>query len=245
MASLAVASGATIPTRIYLSRQLSVRTTTENPLRRHSLYVITAREGNNMNEVSRELCTKVGEELENFAVGYFKTAGLVKGKVAFKYGHNFSFKIEGYAYSMRPNEIHSDEVSKDLAKRVGDGIIDYAKVMFEENGLTFHKSACKYGSHFTLTITAEPLVLGRNGVNVGSECARTFDMVAHKYGMTKEDLGAEGVINNKRFVLLGADYKRNGDIHLVVRRWDNGQTYILKSDSMITYFGGKYEKVGA
>jgi hypothetical protein len=146
---------------------------------------------------------------------------------------------------MRPNEIHSDEVSKDLAKRVGDGIVDYAKVMFEENGLTFYKSACKYGSHFTLTITAEPLVLGRNGVNVGSEWARTFDMVAHKYGMTKEDLGAEGVINNKRFVLLGADYKRNGDIHLVVRRWDNGQTYILKSDSMITYFGGKYEKVGA
>jgi hypothetical protein len=198
-----------------------------------------------MNEVSKELCTKVGEELENYAVGFFKTAGLVKGKVAFKYGHNFSFKIEGYAYSTRTNEIHSEEVSKDLAKRIGDAITDYAKVMFEENGLVFHKMSSKYGSHFTLTITAEPLVLGRNGVNLGSESARTFVMVAHKYGMTEADLGAEGVINNKRFVLLGADYKRNGDIHLIVRRWDNGLTYILKSDSMITYFGGKYEKVGA
>ena len=185
-----------------------------------------------MNEVSRELCTKVGEELENFAVGYFKTAGLVKGKVALKYGHNFSFKIEGYA---------NDEVSKALAKRVGDGITDYAKIMFEENGLTLHKMSCKYGSHFTLTITAEPLVLGRNGVNVGSEWARTFVMVAHKYGMTEADLGAEATINNKRFVLLGADYKRNGDIHLVVRREDNGLTYIFKSDSMITHFGGTYE----
>lgn len=195
-----------------------------------------------MNEVSRELCTKVGEELENFAVGYFKTAGLVKGKVAFKYGHNFSFKIEGYAYSTHPNEVRSEEVSKALAQKVADGITDYAKVMFEENGLTFHKMSCKYGSHFTLTIQAEPLVLGRNGVNVGSEWARTFIMVAHKYGMHGEsDLGAEAVINNKRFVLLGADYKRNGDIHLVVRREDNGLTYIFKSDSMITYFGGTYE----
>ena len=198
-----------------------------------------------MNEVSKELCTKVGEELENYAVGYFKATGLVKGKVAFKYGHNFSFKIEGYAYSMRTNEIHSEEVSKAHAQKVADGITDYAKVVFEKNGLTFHKMSCKYGSHFTLTITAEPLVLGRNGVNVGSECARTFVMVAHKYGMTEADLGAEATINNKQFVLLGADYKRNGDIHLIVRREDNGLTYIFKSDSMITYFGGKYEKVGA
>jgi hypothetical protein len=194
-----------------------------------------------MNEVSRELCTKVGEELENFAVGYFKTAGLVKGKVAFKYGHYFLFKIEGYAYSTHPNEVRSEEVSKALAQRVGDGITDYAKVMFEENGLVFYKMACKYGSHFTLTITAQPMVLGRNGVNVKSEWARTFVMVAHKYGMTEADLGTEATINNKQFVFLGADYKRNGDIHLVVRREDNGLTYIFKSDSMITYFGGKYE----
>jgi hypothetical protein len=184
-----------------------------------------------MDAVSRDLCNKVGEELENFSVGYFKTAGLVKGKVALKYGHNFSFKIEGYA---------NDEVSKALAKRVGDGITDYAKIMFQENGLVLHKMSCKYGSHFTLTITAEPLVLGRNDVNLRSEWARTFVMISHKYGMTEADLGAEGVINGKRFVLLGADYKRNGDIHLIVRRWDNGLTYIFKTESLITYFGGTY-----
>jgi hypothetical protein len=185
-----------------------------------------------MNEVSRDLCTKVGTELEKISVDYFKTAGLVRGKVKFNYGSNFSFKIEGFS---------NDEVSKALAQKIGDAICDYAKVLFAEHDLEFHKSSCKYGISFSLTITAYPLRLGKNNVNLGSEWARTFVMVSHKYNMTEADLGAEGVVNGKRFVLIGADYKRNGDIHLVVRRWDNNQTYIFKSDSMITYFGGKYE----
>jgi hypothetical protein len=185
-----------------------------------------------MNEVSRDLCSKVGTELEKISVDYFKKHGLVKGKVSLRYGAEFTFKIEAHS---------NDEVSREFAVKIADAITDYAKVLFSENNLVLHKMASKYGSHFTLTITAEPLVLGRNNVNLGSEWARTFVMVAHKYEMSEADLGAEAVINGKRYVLLGADYKRNGDIHLVARRWDNNQTYIFKSDSMITYFGGKYE----
>jgi hypothetical protein len=171
----------------------------------------------------------MGKKLEIFATGYFKTKGMVKGKVGYKYGANFSFKIEGYS---------NDEITKELALEIGKEIEDYADGIFSDYSLTRTKVRATYGTHFTINITAHPLVLGRNGVNLGSEDASTFRMMCQQWGLTPEDLGNEGVVGGVRYVLLGAQYKRGGVV-IVARKWENGKIYLLKNESAISYFGGK------
>lgn len=183
-------------------------------------------------DVSRELCVKVSNEIEQAAKDVFKVYGLVKGKVNSKYGESYSIKIEGFS---------NDEVSKQTASTITTLIGNEVERIFTANSLTRTKTSTHFGEGYDVTFKADPLILGTNGVNLGSDEAKWFRMVgAHRYGMQESDLGKEAVIKGVTHYLAGIKYWR--DTYKIVTM-SEGKYYTWGSERAITYFGGTFNPV--
>jgi hypothetical protein len=179
-------------------------------------------------DVSKELCVKVHDELQQFATTIIKKNGIVVGKSASKYGDGFQFKIEAYS---------NDPITKQLATQLQDGIATYAEGVFAENGLELRSNRCKFGEGFQIIIKADKVVLGENGVNLSSEYAKNFRAYQFTHRLSPNALGLSAFINGKTVYLAGVDAKRNGDLQPVVLV--DGKYRIFTNPEVLQKFWGK------
>ena len=183
-------------------------------------------------DVSRELCVKVSSEIEQATKEVFKVYGLVKGKVSSKYGEGYSIKIEGFS---------NDEVNKQTASTITTLIGNEVERIFTAHGLTRTKTSTHYGEGYDVTFKADPLILGANGVNLGSDEAKWFKTVCdYQYGLDASALGKEAVIKGKKHYLAGVKHWRN--TYKIVTM-SEGKLFTWSSESVITHFGGKFQPV--
>jgi len=187
---------------------------------------------NMTHDVSRELCVKVSSEIEQAAKEVFKAYGLVKGKVSSKYGEGYSIKIEGFS---------NDEVNKQTASTITTLIGNEVERIFTANSLTRTKTSTHFGEGYDVTFKADPLILGANGVNLGSDEAKWFKVVCDfRYGLDSSALGKEAVIKGKKHYLAGVKHWR--DTYKIVTL-SEGKLFTWTSERAITYFGGSYNEV--
>jgi uncharacterized protein YajQ (UPF0234 family) len=178
-------------------------------------------------DVSREKCVEVSNAIEQVAKEVFKAHGLVKGKVASKYGESYSIKIEGYG---------NEEVSRELAAILTAEINKEVQNIFAKHDLISTKNATHYGEGYDVTFKAEALTLGQNGVNLSSNEAKWFKMICdYRYGLDESALGKEATIKGKKHYLAGVKHWRN--TYKIVTM-SEGKIYEWQHERAITYFGG-------
>jgi hypothetical protein len=103
--------------------------------------------------------------------------------------------------------------------------------------LQISKVSTKYGEGYSITIKADGIQLGRNGVNLSSQFAQDFRLTSWRYEMTDADLGKEALINGKRMFLAGVEIKRNGNVRIAIQ--DEQGNILLGAENSIVRFGGK------
>ena len=185
-------------------------------------------------DVSRELCVTVSNEIEQATKEVFKVYGLVKGKVSSKYGEGYSIKIEGFS---------NDEVNKQTASTITTLIGNEVERIFTAHGLIRTKTSTHFGEGYDVTFKADLLILGPNGVNLGSDEAKWFKTICgYQYGLDASTLGAEAVIKGKTHYLAGVKHWRN--TYKVVTM-SEGKIFVWNSDRVITHFGGTIKQVEA
>lgn len=91
------------------------------------------------------------------------------------------------------------QVSKEVARAVTEELEAAAEKIFAKHGLVRGKMSTKYGVSYSLTIAAEALELGDNGVNVSSREAQDYTAFAASYELPQGLLG-------KVFKINGVDY---------------------------------------
>ena len=180
------------------------------------------------NAVTKDVALSTTELLLTSCKHIFKAHGLVCGKTSSKYGDLYQFKTEAFG---------NDSVSRDLAKTITEQIEAEAK-RITNGALQITNISTKYGEGYTVTIKADAVELGRNGINLASQYAHNFRMTAWRYDMKDTDLGALAIINGTTLYLAGVDIKRNGNVRIVVQD-GNGKTFFLSNENAITRFGGK------
>jgi hypothetical protein len=180
------------------------------------------------NAVEKSLGSATTEKLLTSCKTIFRAHGLVAGKTSSKYGDLYQFKTEAFC---------NDSVSRDLAKKITEQIEKEAKVIM--NGvLQITNISTKYGDGYQITIKADAIKLGRNGINLASQYAQNFCMTSWAYDLKDDALGTEANINGKTVYLAGLDIKRNGTVHIVVQDAD-GKISAFTNENAITRFGGK------
>ena len=179
-------------------------------------------------QVSIDVCRKVSKELEAFCIELFKKNNLVRGKTTSRYGDGFQFKMEAFS---------NDEVSKELTSTLQTTIGTFAKQIFAQNGLELDKNSAKYGSGFQITIKAEKVIVGENGVNLGTKYAKDFRAVQSVHKLPSETLGKKAIINNETVYLAGIQIKRNGDLVPVVLT-SKGKIAVYTNPLLLNKFWG-------
>lgn len=159
----------------------------------------------------------------------FKAHGLVSGKTSSKYGDFYQFKTEAFG---------EDAVSREVAKQITEQIEAEARKICQGK-LQLSKINTKYGDGYQITIKADGINIGRNGINLSAQFAQDFAMTAWAYGLTQDALGAETVSNGRKMYLAGVQITRNGDFKAWVLQDEQGKQYINMNESHITRFGGK------
>lgn len=179
------------------------------------------------NAVEKSVASSVTDVLLTSCKQIFRAHGLVVGKTSSKYGDMYQFKTEAFC---------NDSVSRDLAKRITEEIEAEAKKLL--NGvLQITGISTKYGEGYSITIKADGIELGQNGINLASQYAQDFRMTAWRYGMTDADLGKEALINGKTMYLAGVEIKRNGNVRIAIQ--DAQGNILLGAENSIVRFGGK------
>ena len=179
-------------------------------------------------DVSKELCTKVSKELEEFCVNLFKKQGVVRGKSMSKYGDGFEYKIEAYS---------NEEITKGQATLWQSAIDNYARQVFGRNDLQLVRNSTKFGAGFQIKITADLVVEGKNGVNLASTYARDFRYSRWSHELPEETLGKPAQINGKTVYLAGVVVKKNGDLQPVVLT--DGVYRIFTNPAVLQQYWGK------
>ena len=180
-----------------------------------------------MTKVSKQLCDKVGNELIEAMISEIKTRGLVKGKISLTYGEDFRIKFQAHS---------NDEITRLLASEVTEAIKQVANDIFDKNNLVMSSVTTKYGTHYQVSISADAVQIGKNGVNVASKDAYLFSLYAWQYNLNDDALGNEATINGKKWRLAGLQVKANK--HKLVVLDDKNQIYTINEDAIV-YFGGK------
>jgi hypothetical protein len=180
------------------------------------------------NAVEKSVASSTSEALLASCKQIFKAHGLVAGKTSSKYGDLYQFKTEAFG---------NDPVSRDAAKSISDEIEAEAKKICQGK-LQITGISTKYGEGYSITIKADGIQLGRNGINLASKYAQDFRMTSWRYEMTEEHLGKEATINGKTLYLAGVEIKRNGNVRVVVQDAD-GQIYFFNNGNVMTFFEGK------
>lgn len=179
------------------------------------------------NAVEKSVASETSSALLESCKQIFRAHGLVAGKTSSKYGDLYQFKTEAFC---------NDSVSRDLAKRITEEIeVEARKIC--EGKLQISKVSTKYGEGYSITIKADGIQLGRNGINLASQFAQDFRMTAWRYEMTDADLGKEALINGKTMYLAGVEIKRNGNVRIAIQ--DQQGNILLGAENSIVRFGGK------
>lgn len=179
-------------------------------------------------QVSLDLCRKVSKELEAFCIELFKKNNLVRGKSVLKYGDGFHFKLEAFS---------NDEITKELSSMLQNSIGSFAKQVFALNGLELDKNIVKYGAGFSITIKADKVIVGNNGVNLGSKYAKDFRSYAWLHKLPVETLGKKATISGQTVYLAGVQAKRGGDLVPVVLT-SQGKIAVYKNPEVLNKFWG-------
>lgn len=180
------------------------------------------------NAVEKSVASETSSALLESCKQIFRAHGLVAGKTSSKYGDLYQFKTEAFC---------NDSVSRDLAKRITEEIEVEAKKICQGK-LQISNISTKYGDGYSITIKADGIELGRNGINLASRYAQDFRMTAWRYEMTDADLGKEAQINGKTVYFAGVEIKRNGRVQIVVQDAD-GKISMFTNENAIVRFGGK------
>ena len=179
------------------------------------------------NAVEKSVASSTSEALLASCKQIFKAHGLVAGKTSSKYGDLYQFKTEAFG---------NDPVSRDAAKSISDEIEAEAKKICQGK-LQITGISTKYGEGYSITIKADGIELGQNGVNLASRYAQDFRMTSWRYEMTDADLGKEALINGKKMFLAGVEIKRNGNVRIAIQ--DEQGNILLGAENSIVRFGGK------
>lgn len=179
------------------------------------------------NAVEKSVAEATSSALLTVCKEIFRAHGLVAGKTSSKYGDMYQFKTEAFC---------NDSVSRDLAKRITEEIEAEANKICEGK-LQISGVSTKYGEGYAITIKADGIKLGRNGINLASQYALDFSMTAWRYEMTEADLGKEALINGKTMYLAGVELKRNGNVRIAIK--DAEGRILLGAENTIVRFGGK------
>ena len=179
-------------------------------------------------DITFDEAVKINKELRDFCLTVFQAHGLVAGKAKSGYGDSYSFKIEAYA---------NEGVTKELCSKIHLAIIKHAEKLYAQNNLVNNKSTAKYGYNFSITLKADKLVIGRNGVNLASKYAKNFRMFSYDHKLPDATLGQSAKINDKVMYLAGVEVKKNGDLLPVV--WDGSDYRLFKDPKVLQKYWGK------
>ena len=183
-------------------------------------------------DVSKELTVKVSDELDQVVKAEFAKHGMIATNKKSKYGHEFRYSVQGHAKD-------ESEISKQISRAIMDAINANARRIFAQNNLEVKKINGKYGQHFTYTISADPVELNENGINIASQVATDFIYGAWQYGFTPTDakqlLGTGREFNNGKYILIGMQVGRKSN-KLVCKK---GSDEYLIDERAITKWGGK------
>jgi hypothetical protein len=179
------------------------------------------------NAVEKSVASETSTALLAVCKEVFRAHGLVAGKTSSKYGDLYQFKTEAFC---------NDSVSRDLAKRMTEEIeVEARKIC--QGKLQISQVSTKYGEGYSITIKADGIEMGQNGINLASRYAQDFRMTAWRYDMTDADLGKEALINGKTMYLAGVEIKRNGNVRIAIQ--DAQGNILLGAENSIVRFGGK------
>ena len=179
------------------------------------------------NAVEKSVASSTSDALLAVCKEVFRAHGLVAGKTSSKYGDLYQFKTEAFC---------NDSVSRDLAKRMTEEIeVEARKIC--QGKLQISQVSTKYGEGYSITIKADGIEMGQNGINLASRYAQDFRMTAWRYDMTDADLGKEALINGKTMYLVGVEIKRNGNVRIAIQ--DAQGNILLGDENSIVRFGGK------
>ncbi|CAB4189362.1 hypothetical protein UFOVP1184_30 [uncultured Caudovirales phage] len=122
-------------------------------------------------------------------------------------------------------------ISRAVASEISKEIEAAAAKILDKHGLKASPTRTGYGDSYSFKIEAVAVEAGRSGVNLKSKEAMTFILAMGVKGLTEQDLGAQVVINGKRYTITGASL--NAKFPLIGMR-DDGKSYRLpESDEII------------
>jgi len=179
-------------------------------------------------DITFDEAVKINKQLRDFCLTVFQAHGLVAGKAKSGYGDNYSFKIEAYA---------NEGVTKALCSKIQLAISQHAKKIYAQNNLVSDKCNARYGTNFSITLKADKLVIGDNGVNLASKFAKNFRMTSYTHKLPDATLGQPAKFGDKVMYFAGVELRRNGDITPVV--WDGADYRLFKDPSVLQKYWGK------
>ena len=100
------------------------------------------------------------------------------------------------------------QVDKKTAKAVTDEITASIDSILERYGLTRGRVSTKYGDEYSVTISAEVLSAGENGVNMTSREALDYVSYASSYGLPQGLLGKTFQVNGSEYAFAGIATRR-------------------------------------
>jgi len=90
-------------------------------------------------------------------------------------------------------------ISKELCNDISTELNTAINAVFAKHGLMRKKFTSGYGDRYSLSVTAEAIALGDNGVNTASSEARAYEMFYATYELPAGILG-------KKFSIKGVNY---------------------------------------
>lgn len=100
------------------------------------------------------------------------------------------------------------EIDKKTAKALTDEITASVDEILARHGLTRSKTSSKYGDLYSVTISADVLSVGVNGVNTTSKAARDYERYAASYGLPQGLLGKTFRVNGSEYAFAGIAVQR-------------------------------------
>lgn len=101
------------------------------------------------------------------------------------------------------------QVDKKTAQAVTAEITAEIDAILARHGLTRGRMSTKYGDAYSLTINAEALCLGANGVNLSSKEAQDYELYAASYGLPQGLLGKMFNVNGVSYAFAGLAVRRS------------------------------------
>jgi hypothetical protein len=101
------------------------------------------------------------------------------------------------------------EVDKKTALAISEEIYAAADAIFARHGMARAKSRTKYGISYSLTIDANLVTLGENGINESTIEAQSYKALHGVYGLPDGLLGKKFNVNGKDYAFAGIATSRS------------------------------------